>query len=237
MSAAGAVGEPFRRHWDWRTRLSVALGGWLMATLLRLLYLTLRVTCVDPSDALGRHARGERMVVAFWHDAVALMPLLPHRLGWPGRVNVLLSWHKDAEIAGRAMRRLGIGAVRGSSTRGFVGGWRGLLGAHARGEDVAIVPDGPRGPRHKAKDGVVHLAHATGAPIVAFGAAAWPARRLGSWDRMQLPRPFARVAIVISEPLVVARGDAVGLDEARTTVEAMLAQVNAAAAASVGAPT
>ena len=64
-----------------------------------------------------------------------------------------------------------------------------------------------------------------------------PARRLRSWDRMQLPRPFARVAIVISDPFVVARGDAAGLDEARTTVEGMLARVNAAAAATVGAPT
>jgi lysophospholipid acyltransferase (LPLAT)-like uncharacterized protein len=207
-----------------------------LATVLRLLYRTLRVTCVDPSDALGRHARGERMVVAFWHDAVMLMPLVPRRLGWPGRVNVLLSWHRDAEIAGRAMRRLGIGAVRGSSTRGFVGGWRGLLGAYARGEDVAIVPDGPRGPRHQAKDGVVHLAHATGTPIIAFGAAAWPARRLGSWDRMQLPRPFGRVAFVISEPLVVAQGDDAGFAAARAAVEATLARVNAAAAATVGAP-
>jgi hypothetical protein len=134
------------------------------------------------------------------------------------------------------LRRLGIGAVRGSSTRGFVGGWRGLLAAERRGEDIVIAPDGPRGPRHHAKDGVVHLAQATGVPIVAFGAAAWPVRRLGSWDRMQVPRPFARVAIVASEPLFVARGEETDLDAARAAVEAALGRVNAAAAAAIGVP-
>jgi len=230
-----STGEPYRRRWRWWTRLWVAFAGWSIATALRLIYRTLRICYVDPADMFGRHVRGERMIVAFWHDAIALMPLVPARLGWPGRVNVMLSWHQDAEIAARAMARFGVGAVRGSSTRGWVGGLRGLLEARARGEDIAIVPDGPRGPRHQAKDGVVQLARATGLPVFAFGVAARRARRLHSWDRMQIPWPFARVAIVVSEPLVLPRSEA-GLADARAAIEATLADVNATAAAAVGVP-
>src|SRR5206468_2108301 len=100
------------------------------------------------------------------------LPLVVTRLRWPGTVNVMLSWHRDAEIAAQAMRHLGIRAVRGSATRGWLGGLRGLLAARARGEDIVIVPDGPRGPRHEAKDGALQLARATGLPLVVVGGGA-----------------------------------------------------------------
>jgi lysophospholipid acyltransferase (LPLAT)-like uncharacterized protein len=152
-------------------------------------------------------------------------------------VTALLSQHRDAEIAARALGRLGIDTVRGSSTRGWAGALRGLLAARARGEDLAIVPDGPRGPRREVKDGVVQLARATGLPVVPFGAAAWPARRLGSWDRMMLPRPFARVALVGGAPLVIPRdADAAAQDAARATVQATLEDLTRRAEAAVGAP-
>ena len=76
----------------------------------------------------------------------------------------------------------------------------------------------------------MQLARATGLPIVAIGAATRPVRRLGSWDRLQLPLPFGRVALVLGEPLaVLEEGTAVA------AVEAALARVNEAAAAAVGA--
>src|SRR3989442_18078 len=91
----------------------------------------------------------------------------------------------------------------------------------------------PRRPRHRAPGGVVQLAGATGLPIVAIGAAAHPARRLGSWDRLQLPAPFARVALVLGAPLAVPDG-AGGDEEARAAVEAALARANDVAAVAVG---
>ena len=228
---ASAAGSAFRRRWTWRTRVFVVVAGLAIALALRLLYLTLRVRLVDPGDVFGRRRHGEPVVAAFWHEGICLLPLLVTRLRWPGSVNVLLSWHRDAELAAQAMRRLGIRASRGSTRRGWVGGLRGLLAARTRGEDLVIVPDGPRGPRRQAKDGVVQLARATGLPVVVVGAAARPARRLGSWDRMQIPAPFARVAFVMSGPVVLpeARSDA------RAALEAALAAANTEAAALVGA--
>jgi len=207
------------------------IAGWLVAVALRLLYLTLRVRLVDHGELFARRRRGEQVLAAFWHDGIALLPLVVTRLGWPGTVNVMLSWHRDAEIAAQAMRHLGIRAVRGSATRGWLGGLRGLLAARTRGDDIAVVPDGPRGPRHQAKDGVVQLARSTGLPLVVVGAAAWPAHRLGSWDRLQVPRPFARVALVLSAPVALPADKAA----ARAALEAALAEANAEAARAVGA--
>jgi len=129
------------------------------------------------------------------------------------------------------MRHLGIRAVRGSGTRGWIGGLRGLLAARTRGEDIAIVPDGPRGPRRKAKSGAVQLARGTGLPLVVVGAATRPVHRLASWDRMQLPWLFARVGLVVSAPLVLPGDER----EAVTALQTALAGVDAEAAALVGA--
>jgi lysophospholipid acyltransferase (LPLAT)-like uncharacterized protein len=222
--------SPFRRRWSWRTQAWVVVAGWVVALVVRLLHLTLRVQLIDRGDVLARRRTGQQVLAAFWHDGIVLLPLMMTRLAWPGTANVMLSWHRDAEIAAQAMRRLGIRTVRGSATRGWLGGLRGLLAARARGEDIVIVPDGPRGPRHEAKDGVIQLARATRLPLVVIGAAAWPARRLGSWDRMQLPWPFARVALVMSA--VALPADKVA---ARAALEAALNAANAEAATVVGA--
>ena len=227
--SARAEDSAFRRRWTWRTRAWVVVAGWVIALLLRLLYRTLRIRLVDHTGAL-RPGGGPQAIVVFWHDALVLAPLLVTKFGWPHTVTVMLSWHRDAEIAAQVLRRLGIRAVRGSDTRGRLGGLRGLLAARARGDDLVIVPDGPRGPRHRAKAGVVQLAHGTGLPVLVIGAAAHPARRLGSWDRLQLPRPFARAAIVLAAPPTLPADKPAAV----SALEAVLEQATAEAARLVG---
>ena len=226
-----AADSPFRRRWTWRTRIWVVVAGWAVALALRLLYRTLRVRVVDHGDWFARRRHGEAVLVVFWHEGIVLLPLLVTRARWPGTVTVMLSWHRDAEIAAQAVSRLGIRVVRGSDTRGWLGAVRGLLAARKRGEDIVIAPDGPRGPRHEAKDGAVQLARATRLPLLAIGAAAHPVRRMRSWDRMQLPRPFARVTLVMGPPIVLPEEKGAG----GAVLEAALAAVGAEAAAAVGA--
>ena len=146
------------------------------------------------------------------------------------RPRVALSWHRDAEIAAQAVRRFGVAVTRGSAARGWVGAVRGLLEANARGEDLVVVPDGPRGPRHEAKEGVVQLARATRLPVVAIGIAAAPSRRLRSWDRLQVPKPFARVALVLGAPVPVGRS---GAADALAAVQRALEMTASEAAALV----
>jgi hypothetical protein len=81
-------------------------------------------------------------------------------------VYALISQHQDGELIHRIVARLGVGSVRGSTTRGGASALRRLIRLGRRGGDLAITPDGPRGPRHHAQIGVIQLAKATGLPIV-----------------------------------------------------------------------
>jgi lysophospholipid acyltransferase (LPLAT)-like uncharacterized protein len=226
--SGAALDSAFRRRWSWRTRVQVTVIGALLAAALRVLYRTLRVRWSDAAGVLERHARGERFVFASWHDGIVLLPLVMVRIPSRLRPRVLLSWHRDAEFAAQAARRFGVRFTRGSATRGGIGAVRGLLASHRAGEDLVVVPDGPRGPRCEVKPGLVQLGRATGAPIVPVALAATPRRRLRSWDRMQLPLPFARVAIRFGMPVAVGSGD----DTARVqaAMEAAVAEAEQALA-------
>ena len=225
-----ALGSSFRRRWTWRTRARVTVLGWLIWVVLRLLYATFRVRWVDEGDMVGRRARGERFILASWHDGLVMLPLVVLHVPTSWRPRVLISWHRDAEIGAQAARRFGVHFVRGSSTRGALGAVRALITSHRAGEDVVVVPDGPRGPRHEAKAGVVQLGRATGASIIPIALAAAPCRRLGSWDRMQVPLPFARVAIRLGAPVDVSARDAGSLARLQAAMDATVV----AAAAMVG---
>lgn len=214
----------FRRRWTRWRRVEVTLLGALAALVLRLLYATLRVRWTDAGGVLVRHERGERFLAVTWHDGLLLLPLV--RLRVPGRFRprVLLSWHRDAEIAAQTVRWFGVRAVRGSSTRGRIGALRGLIAAHRAGEDVVIVSDGPRGPRHEVKEGIVQLGVATRASIVPVVLVAAPCRRLRNWDRTIVPRPFARVAIRFGCPIAVDADDAGARRRVQDALAATLAE-------------
>src|SRR5437879_11760815 len=118
---------------------------------------------------------------------------------------VLASRSRDGEIVARYLSRFGLDSVRGSTSRGGREAGRALVAAVRRGRDIAVVPDGPRGPRGQLQPGVVTLAALTGAPIVPLAVAARPALRLRSWDAFMIPWPFARCAVVFGPPIPVAR--------------------------------
>jgi lysophospholipid acyltransferase (LPLAT)-like uncharacterized protein len=153
-------------------------------------------------------AAGRPLIYAVWHSRILMVPWANARLRRTRGARaayVLASRSRDGELAARWLARFGLPVVRGSSSRGGTTALRELSAAVRAGEDVAIVPDGPRGPRERLQGGVVALAAMTGAPIVPMSFAARPARRLRSWDRFLVPLPFARAAVVFGKPALVAR--------------------------------
>jgi lysophospholipid acyltransferase (LPLAT)-like uncharacterized protein len=133
------------------------------------------------------------LVWAFWHGSQ--MALLSQKRRRPTAVLVSLS--NDGELQSKVMANHGMLVVRGSSSRRGATGLRGLLRHLALGHDVAFAVDGPRGPLHRVKPGVL----ACGAPIVPVGVIYERAIALRSWDRFQIPLPFSKVVIVAGEPL------------------------------------
>jgi len=190
-------------------RVAGPLASPLAATLVRALGTTLRLT-VAGTEAVGRHwAPGRPVIYAVWHGQILMVPWLNERLRashGARPATVLVSRSRDGEIVARYLRSFGLDSVRGSTSRGGREAGRALVAAVRHGRDIAVVPDGPRGPRGQLQPGIVTLAALTGAPIVPLAVAARPALRLRSWDAFMVPWPFARCAVVFGPPLAVARG-------------------------------
>jgi lysophospholipid acyltransferase (LPLAT)-like uncharacterized protein len=143
--------------------------------------------------------QGTAIVFALWHGD--MLPLLYHHRDQG--VSVLVSEHRDGELIARVAKSLGFRTVRGSTSRGASKALVGLARELANGHDVAITPDGPRGPARSFAPGVLIAAQRAGAPVIAVGVCAKPTWRLGSWDRFIIPRPFARVRIAYSNPVML----------------------------------
>jgi hypothetical protein len=217
-----------RRTRGLKVRLAAAAGPLLV----RALGCTLRVRIVNPEvEERARRVCG-RVIYAFWHGGL-LLPAYTHR----GRgIGVLVSQHGDGEIIARVVERLGFRPIRGSTTRGGVAGLLGLMD-HDRKCDLAITPDGPRGPRGVVQPGVAFLSRELGAPVLPSGIAAHPAWRARSWDRFAVPRPFARVAYAFEEAVEVPReGSEEDLRDRARLIERRIHQAQAMAQAALGLP-
>jgi len=187
---------------------------------LRLLRWTLRVEYIGADALRDRWARGEQAIISFWHNRLLMLPVVAD--GRP--VCIMVSRHRDGEIATNLLGAWGVTTVRGSASRGAVTGFLRLVDAYRHGHNLAVLPDGPRGPRYVAKPGVVHLAKAVGGPIYPMAYAATRAWRLRSWDRLIVPLPFARVLIEVGEPLAVPpHASAEQLEDCRSELERRLA--------------
>jgi lysophospholipid acyltransferase (LPLAT)-like uncharacterized protein len=182
-------------------RLVLSVVPPLASAYLRFLRRTMRLAYRN-REVLER-ARGEsgQYILAFWHSRFLMMPY-----SYPGsRMTVMMSRHRDAELLARMLRRFGYEFSRGSTTRGGAAALRDLLRRLREGSDAGVAPDGPRGPRRRAQPGAIAVARLSGLPIVPLAFSAAPARRLATWDRTMLPRPFSRGLFLYGEPLRVPR--------------------------------
>jgi lysophospholipid acyltransferase (LPLAT)-like uncharacterized protein len=167
-------------------------------------------------------SRGGPPVMAFWHDRVFLATYYFRRR----RIVVMTSRSFDGEYIARFIQRFGYGAARGSSSRGAVGALVEMTRLVREGAPGGFTVDGPRGPRHVAKMGAVLLAKKTGQPVLPFGVNAERFWTLKSWDRMQIPKPFARVCVRFAPPLhVPADADEATLNAKRDELQRALESV------------
>ena len=142
------------------------------------------------------------------------------------KLGLLISPSVDGEFGAMLFRRLGAQVIRGSSTHTGARTLRDFYQALTReGISPVITPDGPRGPVHKFKPGAVLLAQLSQRPIIPLAFAASHAWHIG-WDRFVLPLPWARVAIVIGEPVYIAKGlDAAGVVRTQLDLEQRLREL------------
>lgn len=191
-----------------RDRWLVALAAWLLGGPLRLVTASWRIRVVSGEEHVDRLlAEGSPAILASWHNR--MIPVGQYIAGrWIAAghpVTGLASLSRDGELMARLLTRVGYRVVRGSPTRGGLRGLRRLHRVLTRERSsIGLSPDGSQGPIYECKTGVVILAQLSGAPIVPISSATNRCWRARSWDRLILPKPFARIALAIGEPITAA---------------------------------
>jgi lysophospholipid acyltransferase (LPLAT)-like uncharacterized protein len=173
-------------------------------------------------------ADGRQPIMAFWHGRILPATYYFRRRG----IVVITSENFDGEWIAGIIERFGYGTARGSTSRGARKALLQLTREMASGRAAGFTLDGPRGPARVAQPGAVWLAKATGNPVLPFHLEASRHWTLASWDRTQIPKPFATVSLAMGEPFqVAAHTDAAGLEAARQSVETRLQALEARARA------
>ena len=175
---------------------------WLIAVGFRLLQLwvrTLRYEIDDRAGVIGKPT-DQNYIGALWHNRLLIFPFVLRRFFSNRRGAALISASRDGDLLADAIRRFGFDIVRGSSSRLGASAILQLTDVLASGRDVVITPDGPRGPAYELGPGIIFLAQKSGAAVVPINMEYSSCWRLKSWDRFVLPRPFAKICVIVGQP-------------------------------------
>jgi hypothetical protein len=216
---------PVIKEIGWKTlrkKLVARFGPPLAYWTIRVLGWTMRLEEVHPEIPGAFYDRGISAIGAFWHGRLLMMPLV-----YKGKkLGFLVSPHRDGQIVGKALERFGYHAILGSTTRRGFAAFKQMLKANREGADIALTPDGPRGPRYQVQIGVIELAKLTGRPIVPLTFGASHRKIFNTWDRFLLPCPFSRGVYIWGEPVQVdPKGDRAHLEEKRILLEERLKEL------------
>jgi lysophospholipid acyltransferase (LPLAT)-like uncharacterized protein len=162
----------------------------------RFIYLTNRKTYHYPKDGIPK----ENIIVAMWHGDLLMQPLNYRHFKKDGQIKVIVSEHRDGETIRKVVNHFGVGALSGSSTRGGAKALIGAIKAIKNGIDVAITPDGPKGPIYGVADGIVAISQKTKAKILPFSCVPTSYWQMKSWDKFIVPKPFGKIDFYIGEP-------------------------------------
>jgi lysophospholipid acyltransferase (LPLAT)-like uncharacterized protein len=224
------VTEPSWRASPWK-RLkarAIAIAGYRAIALLGST-LKWRTEGLDHLDAI--FAAGRQPIMAFWHGRILPATYFFRRRG----IVVITSENFDGEWIAGIIERFGYGTARGSTSRGARKALLQLTRDMAAGKAAGFTVDGPRGPARVAQAGAVWLAKATGNPVLPFHLEADRHWTLNSWDRTQIPKPRATVALVVGEPFTVpGDADERGIEAARQALGRRLCALEQRACEMVG---
>ena len=146
-----------------------------------------------------------QIICAFWHDRTFLLPFIYRYEMRLKHLVAMVSRSRDGQFLADFLERFGFRAIRGSTTTGGTKTFIQAVRIARQGYDVAIAPDGPRGPRYQAHPGIIKLAQMTSLPIVPVSYQASIRRELHSWDKFIVPAPFARIAFEVAPAITVPR--------------------------------
>ena len=180
-------------------------GGTLLSILIKGLASTVRFQFIDPNLA----GKLNPAIFCIWHNRLSLCLEVRRRylrqFHPDTQLGVLVSASNDGALLSVVLKSYGVHPVRGSSSRRGSQAMKELITLQRKGYDLALTPDGPRGPKYKVQGGVISLGQLTGNPIVPVSLNFSSKWTLNSWDAFQIPKPFSRCRVCFGEPIHVAR--------------------------------
>jgi lysophospholipid acyltransferase (LPLAT)-like uncharacterized protein len=201
------------------------------AVVIRCLGLSWRIEWRGLEHLAEARRLSKQVIFSFWHGRLLVLSFSHRRRG----IQVLASEHPDGDLMGRTITRLGFGHLRGSSTRRGAAALRELAACLRNGLDIGLAIDGPRGPRGVVQQGAIELSRMTGSAVVPLTNSAKPRVLFKSWDRFQLPLPFAKVVIEYGEPYVVpSEAGQAERERLRERLEKQLGEVTSSLDSSLG---
>ena len=215
---AGGIVVPHAPKWYQR------LGAWLVYALISVVSATWRLRWIDRSGFFDGEPPGPA-IYCVWHNRLA--SCMKAYYGYVRRRNrtcgmaAMVSASKDGGFLAGVLECFKVQPVRGSSSRRGSQALLELTTWAERGYDLALTPDGPRGPCYVVQDGITSLAQVTGLAILPVSFSPNWKIRAKSWDRFQIPLPFSRGDIIFGKPIRVARDAS---DEERETARRQLEQ-------------
>jgi hypothetical protein len=176
--------------------------AWLVFAVERFVTASLRCEWRDRSG-LADADNGQPVIFCLWHNRLAISMLVHRR--YPRKLAALVSASKDGALLAAVMGTFGVELVRGSSSRRGPQALLELTSRAEQGYDLAVTPDGPRGPRYVVQKGVIALAQVTGLPIIPVTCNTRRKICAKSWDGFQIPLPFSHCEVILNEPILVPR--------------------------------
>lgn len=184
------------------------LGAFIVYLLIRAVALTLRYKWTDRSGYLTGKAPGPA-AYCIWHNRLALSMIAyfsyVRKRNRSEGLAVMVSASKDGGFLSGILECFDVQPVRGSSSRRGAQALRELTTWARRGYDLAITPDGPRGPCYQVQDGIIALAQLTEFNLIPVSYNLGWKITLRSWDRFQIPLPFSRCEMIYEKPIRVPR--------------------------------
>lgn len=175
------------------------------------LHLLLRLTCslnkvsITRPDVFEQHAEEGNNIFAFWHGRLFYLIYYYVKNTKKRKISMLVSLSRDGEYGAALVRQLRQDVVRGSTGKGGYRAVRNLVVKAVAGNNIAITPDGPRGPACRVNQGVIKLAQLTGARIIPVSYNATRRIELKSWDGFMIVKPFGMVHVAFAEPMQIPR--------------------------------
>jgi lysophospholipid acyltransferase (LPLAT)-like uncharacterized protein len=170
----------------------------IVSFLMKLSFHTTRWTVIGDDIPDSYHKKGTPFIVCLWHDRLMIAPCV---WKWKKQLHVLASNHADGRMMASVVENFSMPAVFGSTGKNGIAAAKQLIQLVKAGEYVAIIPDGPKGPRHKLAPGVVAVSKLTRADILPFSFCVKRYYRFNSWDKFILVWPFNRGVMVWGKPI------------------------------------